>query len=115
MQRGRWRREALRFFATECANHTWSGVGGAGRVEEQNMDAVQRWLCQHNAFAWVYENEHVADFLVEGSLWRWRLGDADGRCVGSAVWLSEGHVVRVAHGHGSLKGVEGDAAQAPWR
>eukprot|EP00959_Pyramimonas_sp_CCMP1952_P340561 7133117-Pyramimonas_sp.AAC.1 len=50
MQRGRWRREALRRFARECANHAWSGAGASGPVGAQNVDAVKRWLCQQKAF-----------------------------------------------------------------
>ena len=112
MQRGRWRREALRFFATECQNHSWSGADEKDPVTRQNVEAVQRWLCQQKAFTWVYEADDVADLLEEGGCRRWRLGDADGRCVGSAIWLSEGHVVRVARGHVSLSGSEGDPRTA---
>eukprot|EP00959_Pyramimonas_sp_CCMP1952_P466967 9490807-Pyramimonas_sp.AAC.1 len=52
MQRGRWRREALRFFSRECPNNALSGAGGVDPVPKQNVDAVQRWLCQQKAFAW---------------------------------------------------------------
>ena len=90
------------------------GCGRDGPVPRQNVETVQRWLCQQRAFTWVYEADDVADLLEEGGCRRWRLGDADGRCVGSAIWLSEGHVVRVARGHGSLRGLEGDPGRAPW-
>ena len=114
MRRGRWRRDAFRSFARECANDIVSGESMGNPVARHNMKAVESWLHSRHAFVWVYEAQNVAH-LMEGSvLSKWRLGDAVGSCAGDVVWFVEGHVARVVGRLHHSRGVEGAWFQAPW-
>ena len=114
MRRGRWRRDAFRTFARECANDTVSGESMGNLAARHNMNAVESWLHSRRAFVWVYEAQNM-DHLLQGSLLsKWRLGDAEGSCAGDVVWFVTGHVARVVGRLHHLRGVEGARFNAPW-
>eukprot|EP00959_Pyramimonas_sp_CCMP1952_P081688 1706491-Pyramimonas_sp.AAC.2 len=114
MRRGRWRRDAFRSFERSCANHVGSGESMGDPDAKQNMLAAEAWLRCQQTYIWVYEAHSAAHIMHRTPLVRWSLGDADGRCVGAAVWFSEGHLVRVARGWRGMDGVEGVREDAPW-
>ena len=98
-----------------CDNDAGSGYCGSEQ-EALNFDAVSQALVDQQAHVLVYESPSV-DALLEGKLYGpWKIGKADGFCVGMLVWLeAEAHVLRGWNWNMSaLQNVGVVDARAPW-
>ncbi|CAK0820232.1 unnamed protein product, partial [Prorocentrum cordatum] len=107
LRRGRRRRDAMRFFETQCQNDVGSGEAGAGSVGKENLIAVERWLHKQQAFVWVYEGRYASGLMEDAP---WRLSMARGAVDKTAVQGRDS--VRDARGSGD-RGAADRHAGAP--
>ena len=98
-----------------CENDEGSGYCGSEQAALK-FDAVSQALVDQQAHVLVYESSSV-DALLHGKVYGpWKLGEAEGFCVGMLVWLeAEAHVLRGWNWNMSaLQNVGVVDARAPW-